>query len=841
MIDFIRLEVEPKYIKLQQGSQRSLSFKAYVTNYSQDFYSFYLELIVPGLDPGSNIKWYSTEPQVAAKKPPGATTEFTVNIHRSPRPGYENPLDLTVRAIAIENPELFATETLTLKLEAPLKPLTLSILTPRDGLKGYPGEIIEIPVIVSNFSQDSMAVNLTLKGEEQLDKSWMIHGTEKRITELNPGEPQSVIFECKPPEEGKALSQTYSFRIMAKANITLNPEPEVAGTLEVLPKGIVSWECDPIEQVLSGVRWNNSVNYTIKLENKSNRTQDINFEIIERAKRPHHLSVLSVQGQEQELFVESDQQQSHYIYTGLNFETIYPQESGLQKLRISHARSWLGIGSQLKFKLKPHLLNQNYGSPETPIFPKPETQTITLDVKPIIPFWLQLLALLLMLLLGGLWWLLRPKNHHTDPVNSVAFDGKANTVISGSSDRSIRYWQVEGNLFYPPEVITDENEKAVRVVRFLPKDNQQVAAGLETGEINLWNVTNKQRQGTLYIDESRNDRVFGLEFTKDSRYLLSAHGSGMVRAWNLAAIDSGVNSSEIRQTRKVKQRSGLEPLAETYDLYKDNLRIGRELTLKQPFSLLTLAISESRNQPRLVFFAGQYNKLAIWENWENWQNWQEFDDNYYYENYYDFTSYNDFLQQQSQQSATPNKLYYLPSTWENKPDNLEKNLINQYNYITSLATHEEIDDTNLPNLLASADTEGYITLWNLDKIRQCIEQSPGRGETLNCSENTMIEQWNNGHKLEPVRTVALSQNGCYLASTGDDGRVMLWSLNPDGTRENEKGKVVAQFPGIRLNSVDIKTFDDEIRLTFDGENHHVNIKKIKIKKMPNCMNERRTR
>ncbi|MEL7039394.1 MAG: hypothetical protein AAFO04_27835, partial [Cyanobacteria bacterium J06592_8] len=356
MIDFIRLDVEPKYLKLHQGSQNALSFQAYVTNYSQDFHSFYLELIVPGITPESNLKWYSTEPQVAAKKPPGATTEFTVNINRSPRPSYENPLDVTVRAIAIENPELFATETLNLKLEAPLKPLTLSILTPRDGLKGYPGEIIEIPVIVSNFSQNEMAVTLIFKGEEELKPDWMIYGSEIHISQLNPGEPESVIFECKPPEEGQARSQTYNFTITAKANRVLNPEPEVREVLKVLPKGIVAWDCDPIEQVLSRFKLNNSVDYTIKLENKSNLLQDIYFDIVEKTKRPHRLSIVSVEGQEQELFFESDQQKSHYIYTGLNFETIYPKESGVQKLKVSKTRAWLGMGNLLKFKLKPYLL-----------------------------------------------------------------------------------------------------------------------------------------------------------------------------------------------------------------------------------------------------------------------------------------------------------------------------------------------------------------------------------------------------------------------------------------------------------------------------------------------------
>ncbi|MGD1712699.1 hypothetical protein [Dapis sp. BLCC M172] len=838
MIDFVRLELESQYIKYQPGSPGY--FKAYVTNYSQDFYSFYLDIMIPGLDPESQIKWYSTKPEVATKKPPGATTEFTVNIHRSPRSGYENLLDLTVRAIAIENPQLLATETLTLKLEAPIKPLVLELLHSK--VQGYPGEILEIPVKVSNYSQDVMAVNLTFQGEDKLDPNWIINGTTKQITELNPGEPQFVTFECQPPEEGKALSKTYSFRIMAQTDRVIQPEPEVSGKLEVLLKGIINWECEPTDQVLSGIRLNNSVNYKIQLYNYSNMIQDINFDIFERTKKPHHLTILSEEGKEQKLFVEYDEQQSSCLYTGFYFQTIYPEELSSQKLKVSQVRSWLGMGKKLQFNLKPYLLNQDYED-NTSVFIKPEAQTITLDVKPIIPFWLQLLILLLMLLLGALWWLLTPKNHHTEPVNSVAFDGKANTVISGSSDRSIRYWQVEVNQLEPPQVITDKNEKAVRVVRFLPKDNQQVAAGLETGEINLWNITNQQRQGTLYIDENKNDRVFGLEFTKDSRYLLSGHGSGMVRVWDLEAIDYGWNSSNIG-TRKEKQQSGLEPLAETYDLYKDNQRIGRELIFKQPFALLTLTISERRNKPQLVFFAGQYNKLAIWENWKNWENWNPpYEDKNEMEDYcYSYDSYPKYdtedacLVAETLKNKNRNKLYYFPYNWEDKRDKL----INQYNYITSLATHEEIDNTSFPNLLASADTEGYITLWNLDKIRRCIEQSPGGGEILNCSA-VRREQWNDGHKGQPVRTVALSQNGCYLASTGDDGRVMLWSLNPNGERVTKKGKVVAQFSETRLNSVDIKTFDREIRLTFDGENHYVNIKKIKIKNMEDCMNKRRTR
>ncbi|NET17101.1 MAG: hypothetical protein F6K08_31950 [Okeania sp. SIO1H6] len=59
---------------------------------------------------------------------------------------------------------------------------------------------------------------------------------------------------------------------MAQTDRVIQPEPEVSGKLEVLPKGIINWECDPTEQVLSGIRWNNSVNYEIQLDNYSNWT-----------------------------------------------------------------------------------------------------------------------------------------------------------------------------------------------------------------------------------------------------------------------------------------------------------------------------------------------------------------------------------------------------------------------------------------------------------------------------------------------------------------------------------------------------------------------------------------
>lgn len=74
--------------------------------------------------------------------------------------------------------------------------------------------------------------------------------------------------------------------------------------------------------------------------------------------------------------------------------------------------------------------------------------------------------------------------------------------------------------------------KAVRVVRFKPVDNDLVAAGLENGEIQLWNLTG-HRSMKDQMSYQRDDRVFALAFTQDSRRLFSGHGSGWVLQWDV--------------------------------------------------------------------------------------------------------------------------------------------------------------------------------------------------------------------------------------------------------------------------------------------------------------------
>ncbi|NJK65177.1 MAG: hypothetical protein HC941_00360 [Microcoleus sp. SU_5_3] len=56
-------------------------FDVTVVNESNKFASFYIELLAIGADSESNVKWYSLEPKVSAKKPPRRSHNFSCYHH----------------------------------------------------------------------------------------------------------------------------------------------------------------------------------------------------------------------------------------------------------------------------------------------------------------------------------------------------------------------------------------------------------------------------------------------------------------------------------------------------------------------------------------------------------------------------------------------------------------------------------------------------------------------------------------------------------------------------------------------------------------------------------------
>lgn len=121
-------------------------------------------------------------------------------------------------------------------------------------------------------------------------------------------------------------------------------------------------------------------------------------------------------------------------------------------------------------------------------------------------------------------------------------------------------------------------------------------------------------------------------------------------------------------------------------------------------------------------------------------------------------------------------------------------------YILSLATAEY-----QPDLLAVATNQGKLTL-------------------LSCNQGScqITDEWQGSDR--PLQAIALSPNGCYLASTGDDGRVMLWGLAADGKRSPEfpTGKVAATL-GTQVRSVALTQQQDTLSIATGAADSKVQI------------------
>ncbi|MGK7916337.1 MAG: WD40 repeat domain-containing protein, partial [Prochloraceae cyanobacterium] len=225
------------------------------------------------------------------------------------------------------------------------------------------------------------------------------------------------------------------------------------------------------------------------------------------------------------------------------------------------------------------------------------------------------------------------------------------------------------------------------------------------------------------------DRVLALEFSQDSRYLFSGHGSGRVIQWKVDYNRKNWSNTCNQQAVVRQKKFGFAVYALKF--------VGEDQR--------KLAITGGDDEDG--FFS---SKLAVTGR------------------------YNQLLVLNSLEDKTPLKFRYP--------------LGGQQKYIQSLDTAEF-----RPDLLVSADNQGRISLWDLQK---CLVNQP-------CQP---VEQWLEGHKGEGVRSVALSADGCYLVSGGDDGRVMLWSLNSQGKLADPQkhGEEIHSNEQQQVNSVDLK-------------------------------------
>ena len=716
MVDnLIDTTVAPKQLRFKPGGLPA-SFEVKVVNDSDHFASFQVEVTAAGADADRPPDWYKISPEVGTKKPPGDVTHFQVAIIDNPVPGFVGLMNLTVRVFSMELPDEDR-EVLRLILEQGTGSIPLKLELPVREFQEYPANEDEIPVRVYNPSQLETHVTLKLSG---LDSTWIVDGTERQLY-LPPNGQVTETFICQIPDISQAPSRIYPFAIAATHRH--GSPAQVEGTLEVLPTGLVEFSATPKQQQIPTKRawipnWRNSpVPYTLEFENHSNLQQQV---------------TVNIQGE--------DQQECTLELPDKPAE-LNPGQTAQAPLRVQARRHLWGRKKELSLEAMATLSDQRLGNTN------PTSQFLKLNVYPIIPTWLLFAGgLLILYLLWALSWL-NPNNNrfgHQAEVNSVQFNGMSQNVVSGSNDQTLIKWRVDGffNPFANPEVDEIANTgKAVRVIRYKPVDNNFVAAGLENGEIQLLNLLAETPKLMDSFVFQKDDRVLALEFTEDSRYLFSGHGSGKVLGWDIY--------------QDLHQNLG------QFDPEKEPV-----LELNFDFAVYGLKFIGQGNQNLAV--AGRFNQLVILNLGDN--------------------SLRKVTYQAGQEGG-------------------------QDDYILSM------DIAKLkPYLLATSDNQGIITLWDM---RPCLV------DNQSCE---ILDRWSNGHGSLPVRSVALSNGGCYLASGGDDGRTMLWPLTTQGKRaENYSSgiEVDQSFDNKKFNSVDINVLKRNILIASGSDDTQVRVKRAK--------------
>ena len=113
---------------------------------------------------------------------------------------------------------------------------------------------------------------------------------------------------------------------------------------------------------------------------------------------------------------------------------------------------------------------------------------------------------------------------HTGFVEAVAFSPDSTIFASGSSDSTVRFWDV-GTL---SNIATLEGDSQVRSVAFSP-DGRTLASGMADGTVRLWEVETETHTGTLEGDLV----VHSVAFSPDGSILAVGLDGGTVKLWDL--------------------------------------------------------------------------------------------------------------------------------------------------------------------------------------------------------------------------------------------------------------------------------------------------------------------
>ncbi|MEO0985402.1 MAG: hypothetical protein AAFY20_07625, partial [Cyanobacteria bacterium J06639_14] len=517
-----------------------------VQNNSSGYASFQLNLKAAGAEETNSPTWYRLVTADSYTIPPKDCIKFKVEILSLP-PDREGFVGILCLQAHIYSPELNDADCQILKLAVTGLPPELALH--EDPFKANPDTQVQIAVDVKNPNDQPISMALHLNG---LPPTWLVRDQVDII--LAPKDIQTITFPCQIPAASASPQGLYPFAVeVLQANTTTDSS---IANLEVLPGGQVELACEPPHQQVPATpgRWLNRhrkpATYKLTYCNQSNTAVQGDIAIQENTSNSFWRKIFPRQTK-----IHQIEHVPERINLPLNADRA-------TQINIKYSPPWLGWGCYKEFQFQEYQLNS---SVEAPVDVHNQTPTLSLDILPVIPRWLQGVGIISLILL--IWALLLQGHQatikHVEFPHQISLESdlqnnlSAHNVVSGAQNGTLLAWPLRDNFlwligqnhlnpFNPPE------RKAIEVVRYSP-DNTKIAVGFKNGEIEiydweykkfqrlLWDEVKADNQDPCYAEERfidspriyKSDRVYDLEFSPDGDVLYSAHGSGRILKWQL--------------------------------------------------------------------------------------------------------------------------------------------------------------------------------------------------------------------------------------------------------------------------------------------------------------------
>ncbi|MEM6254407.1 MAG: caspase family protein, partial [Cyanobacteria bacterium P01_D01_bin.156] len=119
-----------------------------------------------------------------------------------------------------------------------------------------------------------------------------------------------------------------------------------------------------------------------------------------------------------------------------------------------------------------------------------------------------------------------PLQGHRSSVRAVAFSPQGNRIVSGSNDNTLRLWDLEGNPIGDP---LQGHRSSVRAVAFSP-DGNRIVSGSSDNTLRLWDLEGNPIDDPL---EGHRDSVNAVAFSPDGDWIVSGSHDTALRLWDL--------------------------------------------------------------------------------------------------------------------------------------------------------------------------------------------------------------------------------------------------------------------------------------------------------------------